>query len=867
MANQTITTGTLASPINYDDASISGLLNGESITINGGALKIDSDVRWNQQAAVMGNVTLSATLGGSFVVDGSQVWEVPFSASAGNVPTQGALGTNGVTGGTSGATGELTRVWATGSLNPATAGGAMPATGFIKLRSKTGTFQNGETITLPGGATITASGAGKRSWIHVVGRSAVTGGGSVLTIPRLGNASFSGDWYELGTTNGADNQTFQYPVADQCPAIWIETAAGSGVYEIWMNAGVRWTDGLGAIATTDKRGTYFGCTNSGVITIAGRGAANVGLKPPSGCRVRIPNVLMSNAEPTDYSVNHLPAASISRYQFILSSAGGMFLSNVSSNWLHSNTGAFKIEIKDSGLNQPLQISSVGTTLDVSNVGIAQVDSAVNTTLAIQTCYGGTRLTDVFAAKPLAAVMLNLANLSDIEFTRVRLDVFGVAGSTVQTSTNCFGIGPAINLTMTDCVAVGGVGLALSTVVTASIKGFEYAAQNAGTTLPTSTATPISLASGCKDIVIDGFDNFDNIPDVHAYVPLYTIGGNCDGIEIKNLGTPITPYNMGSLNPASRVASISGSRNIQLRRLYAQNTRTAGVSLATTVQNVVMDNVWSDEADPAQTPANNMVLRGGRSASPTAGFSGIYGFHWMDAWTSTTAGYITIACNEPTAQSLNQCSASLAVGAGSGFTGAGNVAMTKLTDTIEWAMPYYALGITGFQNTAPTITGTNPSNHTLQFQWDTGAGWNGTWLALTGANLSGIGAINPATGIKLKVRVTVNTASATNLLTYIRIDTTTDAVSQRIEYPLPGSIVAVNNLVPNSRVKITRVDTGAVLAQISSVTSTTNFDLQYAGEVRIEARNASGSPAYKPWVTRTTISASFTTTVTALQEID
>jgi hypothetical protein len=51
----------------------------------------------------------------------------------------------------------------------------MPGTGFIKLRSKTGTFQNGETITLPGGATVTASGAGKRSWIHVVGLGVTSG--------------------------------------------------------------------------------------------------------------------------------------------------------------------------------------------------------------------------------------------------------------------------------------------------------------------------------------------------------------------------------------------------------------------------------------------------------------------------------------------------------------------------------------------------------------------------------------------------------------------------------------------------------------------------------------------------------------------
>ncbi|MFN3332795.1 MAG: hypothetical protein ACK47M_09825, partial [Caldilinea sp.] len=304
MANQTVTT-----VVNYDDASISGLLNGEAITINGGSVTIDADVRWNQQAAVFGNVTLSASLGGSFLLDGTRVWEVPFSASSGNVPTQAALGSNGVTGGTSGATGELTRVWATGSLTPEAAGGAMPAAGFIKLRSKTGDFSAGEVITLPGGATVTASGAGQRSWIHVVGRGTTTSTASLLTIPRLGIFEASGDWYELGTTNGADNQTFQYPVADQCPAIWIETAPASGVYEVWLNAGDRWLNN--AVATGDRRGMFFGCdAATGVITIALRGGSNAGLKPPSGCRVRIPNIIMSQANGTlpNYDANILPTA-------------------------------------------------------------------------------------------------------------------------------------------------------------------------------------------------------------------------------------------------------------------------------------------------------------------------------------------------------------------------------------------------------------------------------------------------------------------------------------------------------------------------------------------------------------------------------
>ena len=239
MANQTITTA-----VNYDSTSIRSLLNGETITINGGSLTIDADVRYNQQAAVFGNITVSSTLGGVVEINGTQVWEVPFSSSTGNVPTQSDLGSNIVTGDFSGATGELTRVWATGSFNPAGEGEVMPSTGFIKLRNKTGNFISGETITLPNGSIVTASSEGQRSWIHVVGAS-----GSTMLTPRMANVTSLGDWYEVGTTDGTDNQTIQMPVRDEFPAIQIETEVGSGVYEWWANAADSWN---GLYPNTDQ---------------------------------------------------------------------------------------------------------------------------------------------------------------------------------------------------------------------------------------------------------------------------------------------------------------------------------------------------------------------------------------------------------------------------------------------------------------------------------------------------------------------------------------------------------------------------------------------------------------------------------------
>lgn len=831
MANQTVTT-----VVNYDDAAISGLLNGETITINGGTVTIDADVRWNQQAAVFGAVTLSASLGGSFLLDGTRIWEVPFSAASGNVPAQLALGSNGVTGGTSGATGELTRVWATGSLTPATAGGAMPASGYIKLRSKTGDFASGEVITLPGGATVTASDAGKRSWVHVVGRGTTTVAGSLLTIPRLGVFEAAGDWYELGTTNGADNQTLQYPVADQCPAIWIETAPASGVYEVWLNAGDRWSNG--AVALTDRRGMYFSCvTATGVITLALRGGSNAGLKPPTGCRVRIPNLILSQANGTlpDYNANILPAALTSRYGFVTTGAGSVVMDKVSCNWYVLAASPFAIDITDSGIGGSVTFSNVGTTVNMSNVGIGIVDTVVQTPIALTTCFGGGALTDIFCSRRLAVASgatVLFTDTADFTLTRCRSDVFGAVTTNNPGATqSCFETARAINIEIIDCAAIGGIGVDAQPAFGLTITGLRYASRTIGTTQTTDTASAISAGVGSTDLFVDGFDNYDGVANVHPYSQIILTASGMNGVEVRNIGTPAAPYNMGSANACANVLSASITRSVIVRRVYTQNTRTAPFAVANTVQGFEVYNFWGDAADAQANAAINSTVRGGRYTPSTTGQVSVYGTHWSDAWTSTTAGRLVIACNEPTADTADQCTFTLDAANGSGFTSAGNVSMNRLTDVVEWTMPYYALGITGFVAVAPTITGTNAANHTFDFQHDlTGTGFNGTWLTLNAANLSAL-VVDPALGVKLKVRATVNTASATNLLTYISITTVTNSIAQQTEYPLPVVLntAQVTNILTGSRIRVYNTTTATEIAnEIVVGTSWTLLYVEGAG---------------------------------------
>lgn len=898
MANQTVTT-----VVNYDDDTISGLLNGETLTINGGSVTVDADVRWNQQAAVFGAVTLSSTLGGAFLIDGTKVWEVPFSASSGNVPTQAALGSNGVTGGTSGATGELTRVWAAGSLTPATAGDPMPATGFIKLRSKTGNFQSGETITLPGGATVTASGAGKRSWINVVGREA-TG----LTIPRLGDFQVEGDWYDLGTTDGTDGQTFQLPVADECPALQVETAPGSGVYEWWLNAGAKWfgfatagfnpsvaggnttitasaepapvnasdpygflhhairvrettangihivtasvaanaadlgvytfrtylkketrryaivqaavssdTIRYGALIDLDngtvvsnptvgspsntsttvtdvgggwylveltlehvalnllmniKVGTsnsasptlvnglpsfvgsttegvyvsemqivapasaqfiedddvrgkyYFSNPDTGQIIFAQRTGKTAGYKPASGCKVRIPNVILSSAAAVDYARNTLNIGAGTRYDTTTTAAGSIVVKNAVCNWYISGSSAFSVDLRDSAF-WAVSLSNTASTTDILNCGFGASRDISIQPVTIANSFSGGSFTDVRAFRTTTGITIGFATCAEFDLTRVQAECGGYLArptrGTLFISALAFSFSACADITLQDCTAIGG-GVGFLTVVRATVNNISYADKLFGDGDLVNPGHGIYIASSSSNIFVDGFSAYGNLPNLAPAQSIFTATSNCDSIEFRNVGTAAAPYDCGNLT--ANPLAISGTvTNATFRRIYTENVRTAAITVPNTNQNIKFINVWGDGGDPQRIQGVAVTSQGCRWSNNNAVESAVYGTHWEDAFTSATSGRITIYGNEPLVSTANQCS--FTFGANAGFTSAGGASMPNVGDEVVWTMPYYAIGHTGIAqfgygtSTTETwfMTGVNQQNFEFEYQID------------------------------------------------------------------------------------------------------------------------------------------------------
>ncbi len=723
MAAQTLTNVTR----NYDDAAIAGLLNGESITLNNSILNINSDSRWGQQAAVFGSMAISGAFGGKINIDATQTKWIKFDASSGNVPSLGTAGTNDVTGSIAGI-GEFLGVWTALGTAPLTAGAAMPASGFIKLRSSSTAFVDNEVMTFAGGATVTIDGAPRPGWIHLVGAEAGT-----FTVPRLGEFVTRGDWFELGETNGADDQTIQFPVADCCPAFQMETSPGSGVYEWWLNAGGRWGTAT-QFVSTDLRGKYFGMDNTtGLITIARRATNPCGYKPATGCKIRIPNIICSSSKSANWALNTINATAATRYDFTTTGSGSIDVEFLCSNWYLSFANPYSVSVKNHAQLHFFLVANTASTTVFENVGVG-LDLAIESApFPFTNIFTGANLTNIRAAR-YASTASSGAVFSFIDCDKIIMnnciaETFGAAATTERGTTATYGfvLIRVSNSEINNCASICGF-VSLQTTNNILINNYKYAERLNGTTTATVPAYAISLSYSCVDTFIDGIEYlFPSIANLHPYTGFITIL-NSNNTEIRNVGTSAAPLNCGSANATGIFLSAGVALNITLRRCYFVNMRTNLFTLTNTVQNVICDNVWGDGTDNQGYAALNMLSRGTRISPLLTGQIACYGTHWIEGFNTTTRGQLTIAANEPLASTASQA----VITAGTPkYNSSGSIQMPTVGDQVVWEIPYFVKGHTklgGFQFT--DVSGVLPQNMDYEYQIDTGSGYSAWKMLLT-----------------------------------------------------------------------------------------------------------------------------------------
>lgn len=817
--------------------SVNATLDSYAISANT-TLLIDTDghVCANHSTAFgsVDTVTFSGS-GGKLKIDGTSVRVIAFTGGAGNVPAIGATITQG------GVSAVFLGVWASWQVENTASGAAMPATGFIKVKNKTGGNYAAGALT---GIAATAAGADVVGWIEVRGADTAQ-----ITVPRVGAFEVAGDWFELGTTTGVRGQVLACPttatVAGVFPGVWIETATGSGVYERFSGAG-----SMAVVATvpTDIRGKIVWQTVGG-IRIGSDGTNNVGFLPPTGCRVRIPNVILTCCTRTvsGSGPRVLPNATLAtRQEFVTTQAGDFSLTGAVVNWYCNFAQAFRSKLLNCAINDTLVQSEISSPIDIVNVIVAPTQAQLNFALNMLSCFAGGSVTDCrltrFSLASSGTYIAAINYSKGVTFTRVVSDTLLNRNSATAGTWSCT---QALNFTWNDCTVIGGQ-FQLAGCVNAVFSNLRYADNfNTGATGTGFPMSVLNITAGCTGTRLSGLD-FLGLADVHPYTALVSTINSYD-LDVRNIGTFASPLNMGSSNPTGLILGSTGNNDgVKLKRIYTVNSRTGTWLFTNSDNGILIENVAGDYADTSVMAGLNVIIKGSALTPATTGQTSVYGTHWLDRFTSATVGAVEITCNEPTSLSAAEC----AITAGTPkFNSGGSALLTTVGDQITWTTPYFIKGHTALANIAPTLTGTLTANLTMQYQIDTGSGY-GALKTLSAANLSGE-TITATGGFKLKIVATCATANATNALLNIRIATVTTSAAQSTNlYPLATVQLTLTGLIAGSRVYIRNTTDSVDLYNQVEATTIFSQALEFSANKNLLIRigNASGASKYKPMET-------------------
>lgn len=794
---------------------------------NGTTLRIATDTHWcaghSTAAGSLDTVTFTGT-GGRVLVDPSAVRVVDYTGGSGTVPAIGTSITQG------GVTGILLGVWSGWQAEPTAVAAAMPATGYIKFKSVTGgAFVSGALT----GITATASGASRQGWIEIRGADTAS-----ITVPRIGKFQVIGPstdptiWFELGTTTGVRGQILPCPttgtVAGVWPGVWIETSAGSGVYERYAGCG-----SMAALATnpTDERGKIIWQTTAG-IRIGSDGTNNVGYLPPTGCKVRIPAAIFTCVTRTaaGSGARVLPSATLTtRQEFITTSAGDIDIDGAVFQWYGNFLQPYRARVVNSAFSDTLIQQEIASTVDVDNVIVGPTQAQLNLALNMLSCFGGGSVQNcLFARFSLAAASayVNYANYNkNINFNSVKsLTLLNRGNAT----TGVWGAIQNISCTWVNCMDIGARMYQIG-AQKIDISSHHYADNFSGTTGTANPHSAVEFINGVTDSIVGSVD-FMGLTNVQPYTAVVQVGGSYNN-TFRNIGVDGAPLNLGTVNATGVIINSTGnSDGIRLQRCYVSNTRTGPYAFTNSDNNVEFQDIFPDYADTSAMTALNTTMKGCGFTGATTGQTSVYGTHWSDNFTSATVGKVQILCNEPTVASAPQCAITSGVPQ---FNSVGQLSMTIVGQQVTWEMPYFAKGHTALANLAPTLTGTNTANLTYEFQCDKGTGYGGTWLTLNAANLTAQGAIDPAIGFKLKVRATCATANAGNLLTNIAIPTVTTSVAQSGNpHPLDTTTVTFTGLQTGTDVVVLTAGTTTILAQTDE-NPTSNYGYTYTGTPTVD----------------------------------
>ena len=833
-----MTAYTLSKATNIRDLTVAGgysaRTSSDTIDTNGWNFTQDQDNRYGlsgNTSAVWGSLTINATKGGQLNFDGRYVRMIPFNTGSGTI----TLGT-AITVGS--ATCNVIGIYASLTTAPVTTA----ASGWIKVTNwNSVAFPTSGSFT-QAGFTFTITGPSIVGFIEVNGVEA-----STINANRLGSVNITGEWYEVGTTNGVANQTMQIPnngLTCWHPGVFIETAVGAGTFEFYPNNGLNTTTG-----TEATRGKVVWIDNTGLVRIGNSGAATNGFLPASGLRVVIGNVFFNNVV-TTLTANVIPNATLAtRYDFTTTGGGVINIDKCSMGWYLSCSQAYSVALSNSGFSDAILLSEIAAPMTITRIGVGNkpTTALATTALTLTFCYAGGTFTDCVWQKNSGAAAGQAVLIQDIAgftFVRNKVQSMVIMGNVGALS---WSITRAKNCTWTNPTNILGM-MNLLTCDTISITDMIFCGAPQGTTVTTYATYVWNLSLNTINCVFSGLTW--PVTNTHPYAGILSAATGCAGIKLRNIGTYAVPLTMGSVNICGLIYVLATNcSDFKIQRVYVAATRTGIMTGDNSSHEVTEENVWGDYADAVDVMAVlNMKRKGMGGTGALTAQVAVYGTHWRDGHISTTAGRIAILMNEPTTLTAAQ----VTLTGGAAFTSAGGLYMPVIGMTATFEMPEYIIGHTGFTNTALVMAGGTATNYTYEYAIDkndgngfsalTAAAYTATTL---GTALSGITGIDAAKGFKLKIKLTTGTTNTT-AITSCLITTTSTTTTQAYQYPLDVNTVTFTGLPTGCDAVTLAAGTSTILDSKDSMAGT-SYSYTYSGAQSVDVGFI--KPGYVPFYIR------------------
>jgi hypothetical protein len=584
--------------------------------------------------------------------------------------------------------------------------------------------------------------------------------GGYISVKSFGQLNILGSMIEIGTSDGTRGQSIQHwQSTHPINVIWVEKSSGSGEFEPWfgINPGTSTLLDFSNFGDDSRVGRVFKW-NDGSIDFSPN--AGEGYIPESGCKIVVPNIILSTETP-------FGSTTTAKVQY--DEGGAISMKNVS-------TSDFNGTLKGNG---SLTLESVGFYGSAyiqycNNFSIKDTHGGIkdNYSTGVSFSYSSNGVIENVSGASIKSKGVTFNYLKDIQADKV----YGLVGKRDSSTDFPIQLNTVQGSKVENITCVGGA-LSISNVSESRVEGIETIASATLIENSTKSCPNIDIDGSSKTVIRDWI-----VPAGGGAKIAYARMKNSPDIDLIN--TEIhSSY-------ATNVLAGDVSFNTRVSELYYEGFSGSQPFYFPAKNNgLLLQHIESPLHGEISIEAPNAILKGIEGSSVKTDNDGAAGSNFAQMYTDSTDGKLVfIMAKDSVATDFYS-----GIVGGVKWSNDGRVYFSNTGDTVEVITPYRVKGV-DFKDEDFTINGYGTSAVALDYSIDTGDGF-GSFKALNKTNLVAEN-IDTQYGFVMKIRMTTGTISGTCYVSSIEIPT----VDTRYVYPLDferGRIIFSDNVILDS----------------------------------------------------------------------